>query len=153
MNTTKAIAIRSDLIRVARQTHGIEGVAPSLSAYVRHGRWSHNKIRGSVGGYREGSGAAPRLSWTEAVPRYGLKPYRDAAIPDDRDVLADLRRVALHVRKPRKMPTAAEYAEHGRHGTSLVQRRFGKWNDAAFLAGLEPNVRPWRGDADRRPAA
>lgn len=154
MNAHKLVALRSDLVRVARMTHGMEGVAPSLASYIRHGRWSHNKIRGAVGGYRQGSGSPPRLSWTEAVPHYGLEPCRDALIPSDRTVLADLRRVAMAVGRPRRMPTAEEYLAHGRHGTSLVQRRFGGWNLAALEAGLEPNGRALhRVDPDGREVA
>lgn len=145
------IAIRSDLKRVARQTHGMDGIAPSLREYREQGRFSDVKVRAAVGGYRTNHGerssrynrmgTPPRLGWLEAVRKYGLTPFKRVYQPTDRAMLMDLKRVALKCGHPLRMASFAEYREHGNYAGSALMRRFGKWNDVAAAAGLEPNKR------------
>lgn len=54
----------------------------------------------------------------------------------DEEYLEDLRRVA---RELDRVPTGAEYTDHGDHDRSSLTRRFGGWNAALAAAGLPSN--------------
>lgn len=132
------LAVRSDLLRVARACGLPEGVAPSMGEYRKRGRFSDAYVQGLHLGWWTGERGL-REHWCDSIPRYGLKPYRDAIVSPrgSAAIVADIRRVALKVGSPLRMPTHAEYDQHGRWTRSTAQKWLGmKWSDMASVLGL-----------------
>jgi hypothetical protein len=146
------VVIRQDLVRVARRTDCEEGVAPSVVRYDRLGRFGQVKVRAAVGGYLYYRGRAPepRLSWSEAMVRYKLRPFQVAGFATDGQLIEDLRRVALLTGLgPDKLPAVTAYQEHGRWSYMTIYRRFGgeefSWYRVAEYTKLQPIDRAPRG--------
>jgi hypothetical protein len=150
------VAIRSDLVRVARETGKPAGVAPSVMRYRRLGRVSLYRVQRAVGGtvprYHT---RVPRLTWAQAMPLYGLTPAGALRQPTRTQLVEDLRRVALIAgHPPGELPTTTEYQELGHWAlhTVLVHisgSREGSWHDVSLRTGLTNGGRVARGSVTR----
>lgn len=116
------IALRQDLVRVARLCDVPEGHAPSVVQYKKHGRHSIYRVEKMCGLVR----------WTQAVARLGLEetPSRKR-LPKDA-VREDLLRVAALEGRRGKMPRTSTY------------RKIGRYSELGVLAALTPpDCRYW----------
>lgn len=141
-NTRRLLALRGDLVRIAREAGVPEGYGPPQLAYRRHGRFSEKCVMGWLGGYLPNGN--PRLSWRRALAALHLKTWGDL-YHTNRDRLAvDIRRVALAIGRPHHMPPRARYRGLGRWDPTAVFHHFGvrNWNEVAAELGLQRN-RPW----------
>lgn len=80
-------------------------------------------------------------SWNEALETAGLQtgtnePNGRPPTPEE-DLLADLKSVAEIVGE---VPSERIYKNHGKYAVKTYCKRFGGWNSALRVAGLEPNV-------------
>lgn len=66
--------------------------------------------------------------------KFILEPYNHGV--KDRELLADLKRVAKYLRKNKV--SRYEYEQHGRFASGTIRNRFSTWNNAIEKAGLEP---------------
>lgn len=140
--TKEIIEIRADLIRVARLLGRPEGVAPRAWAYREHGVYGITRVQSAFSGWRfsaSGKTKHPKDTWVQAMKRYGLKPAGHWRTFELRDVLMDLRRVALKIGKPFEMPGAVTYDRHGKWRATTVRDRFKgmTWPEIGDQAGLE----------------
>lgn len=137
------IAIRADLLRVGRLCGQAEGVAPSPRDYVKHGTFSVSRVQSAFSGYEQrGRYYQPVDGWTTVVKKFGLRCAAwDRAT--ERDLLIDLRRVALSLGKPLDMPSSKEYEQRGRWGHNCVRRHFKgmSWPEIGDRAGLATSAR------------
>lgn len=144
----RRIAARADLVRVARLTGQPEGVAPSLTDYQRHGRYTTYRLAKLTATLRQHA----NIAWPDAVRKLGLVPCMEGGRIQPDDVLDDLRRVAVACGRPTVMPSQREYDAHGRYSSKSVYRVLGgPWREAAKRAGLTPKERSYR-KADTRAA-
>ena len=58
---------------------------------------------------------------------------------NDEELLNDLKQVAKTLNKDKV--TQTEYQEHGQFSRSTFQNRFGSWNKALILAGLNTSLK------------
>lgn len=153
--TRLLVAMRSDLLRVAREDGMPDGFAPSIHVYNERGRgcFSATRIMAVWEGYDPAKSYRPRVTWAQAMRRFGLRTARDLWTHEEEEVFRDLYRVAIVVERPHEMPTANEYRRHGRKDDRALRRRFGSWNRLAELAGLEPRPRGGAGKAQMRESA
>lgn len=98
-----------------------------------------------------GSTYAKRFgSWREALEAAGLEPQPPTKRVETSELLQSLQDVAKAVGRP---PTAAEYRAHGAYSASVLFDRFDSWGDALEAAGLDPEARQTRGEAQKIPKA
>ena len=76
-------------------------------------------------------------TWNKAVEAAGLKIGHRKDIPNS-EILTEIQRVA---KKIGHTPTREDFIKHAKFSTSLVQARFGLWNNALKTIGLTPNNR------------
>lgn len=84
------------------------------------------------------------VSWTNSMPRFELK-HDPREITDDQ-LIEDLRRVSKS--SPNFTVRQRTYKEQGKFGVTTIIRRFGSWNNAIKLAGLEVSVERNIDDSD-----
>lgn len=140
-NVNALVALRSDLQRVSRTTHGVAGVAPRYIDYRELGRYSDVRIRGAVRGYDPES-RCPRASWSEAMEAFGLRLWDRCYRATPQVLQDDLYRVAVMSGWPMLMPAISYYREHGEWNVSTVLKHLGPtWGAAAAAVGLEARER------------
>ena len=131
-NRDRLMAMRRDLVRVARMAGAPEGYAPAILAYREHGRYLDKTILGSIGGYWDDGN--PKLTWREAMDMLSLKVYGDHYHTNRRRVVLDVRRVAHEIGKPDHVPPRDTYRERG------------QWDPVTVMRHLETDT--WAGVAD-----
>lgn len=137
---SEIMAIRLDLLRVARETGKPDGVAPQLHDYEKLGRFSVSRTLSAFAGYRQVTTYyMPVDTWSVAMRKFGFKPagyWRNAT---ERDLLKDLRRVALMLGRPLEMPPSDVYNALGNYAHTTVRGRFPGmgWPEIGDRAGLQ----------------
>lgn len=125
--------IRADVVRVARELGLDEGEAPSAEQYHLYGRFGICKAMQQLGSIHD-------RQWSRAMDKLGLRHHRNHRATSEKDVLADINRVATQLGRPRMMPTTLEYAEHGKYSCGTVGNILAggvqKWSEIARLCGL-----------------
>lgn len=143
--TERLVAMRADLIRVARLTNQPDGVAPSCEKYRKLGSWTDVRVRGAFLGYRRTKNGSvnPRDTWTQAMHKFGLKTVRETQTTTTAKVAADVRRVAMLAGKPGMMPTMADIRRFGRYQekTVMLYLRVTNWVEAADYLQLAMDPR------------
>jgi hypothetical protein len=116
----------ADLKRLARKNKR-PGV--TIGEYLKHGRYSHSSMFRRFG------------SWIKAMDKAGLVAIRKgrAVVPNE-ELIADLKRVAAALHTTRLSST--KYNKLGRFHSGLSAFRFGSWQKALAVAGLERAPRP-----------
>lgn len=149
---TVLVALRHDLIRVARAVGLPEGVGPQRRVYRELGRKGPSYMCAAIGGwkYPDERNQVPRLTWDEAIEAYGLTPHSETRTVSDSELIEDLRRVAvLNGQGPDGLPPVNVYQELGRWSWMTVYRRFGgepmSWYRVAEYTKLRPVERARRG--------
>lgn len=137
--------MRQDLLRVARRVEMPEDYAPPLLVYQKHGRFTVCEIRTHTAGtIIKGKSRNPVAHWCESVRALGLKPAKGHRFPKTSQVIADIRRVALKVGRPSRMPTLREYARHGKYSDTTIRNKLGKrWGEVARAVCLDMSP-AWR---------
>jgi len=150
------VAIRHDLLRVARDTRLPDGVGPQRHVYAEHGRVGTAYVRAAIGGWRypEHANQQPEMTWDEAIRAYGLTPHSETRTVSDKELIEDLRRVGhLNGQGPDGLPPVEVYKQHGRWSWMTVLRRFGgqpmSWYRVGEYARLQPVARAKRGSITR----
>lgn len=138
-NTRRLMALRADLVRVARDVGTPEGYGPPQLAYRRNGRFSEKCVMGWIGGYLPNGN--PRLSWRKALGSLHLKVWGDLYHTNRERLSADLRRVALAIGRPHHIPSVAAYRKLGRWDpcTALSHFRVTTWGQVADALELKRN--------------
>jgi hypothetical protein len=132
------VALRADLMRVARLLGLPDGAAPSPEAYRRHGQVS---VRRAVF-LATGSHLRTGNGWKDAMRRLFLLPMSEVT-PDPEQIIDDLRRVASLVGNPAHLPPRSAYRRYGRFGDHVVtsvllpQDAPRHWSLLATVAGFE----------------
>jgi hypothetical protein len=114
----------TEVVRELRRVANKLGESPSQPQYNEHGQYSHQIAYERFG------------SWNAALEAAGLETERDDRTPNEK-LLASIRAVAETVDG---VPSQTDYHEHGEHGVSVLQRRFGSWSQAVKEAGYEPRT-------------
>lgn len=143
--TAQLIAIRADLIRVARMLGAPEGVAPPRAKYGKLGIYSESKARGAFRGFvKLGKSVNPRDQWSDAMRKFGLRMW----VTETRGitkggVAADIRRVAMLAGAPRVLPSKARYDRDGKWSSTAACSALGitGWTKAAQMLELEVSTR------------
>jgi hypothetical protein len=104
------------------------GHPPSASEMRKEGPVSPTTIENHFGSYNEGIRAA------ELVPAHRDMPAKRP----DKEILSVIRMLADCLGRP---PTLREMDAQGVCSASLVERRFGSWNQGLIEAGFEPHLR------------
>lgn len=133
------IRIRQDLQRVAQEYGAPPGVAPWARIYAKLGAFSVSRAQSAFSGYRQvGRYYQCVDSWTAAMRRFGLKPAGHGKYPTERDLLIDLRRVALALGAPLEMPPSEKYDRMGKYRHTTVRTHFPGlgWPEIGDRAGL-----------------
>lgn len=130
------VAILSDLVRVARIENRPEGVGPSLVGYRKHGRYTETTVAKRAG--------MLECRWIALMERYGLTPAYNRRLRSERELVADVLRVAHLAGIGRLMPTDRQYRTFGKFQAAFVMRRLGggRWHGVAERVGLTPQGRP-----------
>ncbi len=89
-------------------------------------------------------------SWREALEAAGLDPQPPTKRVETSELLHSLQAAAETVGRP---PTVAEFRAHGAYSASVIFDRFQSWDDALDAAGLNPQARRTRGEAQKIPKA
>lgn len=152
------VAIRQDLVRVARANGRPQGFAPAVTTYRHAGRFSIPKVQGAVGGwvrkYAYGK-KVPALSWTAAVRKYGLTPARELYKPTRAQAIDDLRSLSQRLgHGPFRLCSLTEYQDQGRWSPHTVRKVIcgdphTSWYDLAELLGMHCGDRLPRGTLTR----
>lgn len=134
------LEMRADLLRVAAMQRLGPGIAPGYVKYAKHGRFSLHRIRAAFRGYGRKD---PRDEWVDAVARFGLKPKSSTRITGN-DIAADVRRVAMALGSPRRLPSKKQYDRLGKHHptTAMEKLRVTAWVDLADALRLD--IEDWR---------
>lgn len=145
--TDVLVAMRADLVRVARLDGQPEGGAPRRDTYVRVGRWSTSAIQAAFVGYYKKTarvGGGPLESWSKAVARFGLTPAVKMRHPNHVQLIQDLLRVAQQLGRPNELPSQHQYRKRGVHGPHSVMDTVGvrTWTELGAELGL--SVPLWR---------
>jgi hypothetical protein len=115
------------LADLRRVSDALKPRAVTKDLYNEHGRWCAATMRKRFG------------NWNTALSLAGFQPSKRVNIPSE-ELLGDLRSVAAVL--GRTTLTRQEYDAHGRFSPAPLERRFGTWNKAMRMAGLEPVFRP-----------
>jgi hypothetical protein len=120
-----------------------EGVAPPLTQYRKLGAFGEMMVRGQFNRLEQ---------WKPTMHCYGLKPWSEAEWSPGSEVraLRDIKRVALRLGQPMRMPTMNEYDRLGKWTRSSVLRWCDatRWGQIADMLGLEiEGGRRWRAHA------
>lgn len=81
-------------------------------------------------------------SWPKALELAGLRPSRSPIGIREDELLEDIRRSASEAGQ--STITQTQYGRIGKCGANTVQRRFGSWQTALKLAGLNPSMSQYR---------
>ncbi|MCJ8503218.1 homing endonuclease associated repeat-containing protein, partial [Desulfatitalea alkaliphila] len=119
--------LTQDLIRVATL---LNKKSVTLKEYQEYGNYSYQTQKKRFG------------SWFKALETAGLEESKrpwggdlsEIRIPEIQ-LIEDIQRVAKKLGK--NAITIAEYEDHGKYGSSAISKRFGGWNKAKVVAGLE----------------
>jgi hypothetical protein len=125
----RMLMVRADLQRVARLCGLPDGEAPTYAQYHQHGRYPVSRAEKIAGAE----------SWSPAMRRYGLGTARQWRKIPAKELVADLRRVAMRVGRPQYMPSRKEYRAQGQWGPDVVELRLSEgssWRECAAMAGL-----------------
>lgn len=138
-NTRRLIALRSDVVRVARDCGVPEGYGPPMLAYKRNGRFSDKAVMGWLGGYRPDGNA--RITWRAALAKFHLKMWGDLYHADPARIAEDVRRVARLLGRPHHIPPRKKYNRLGDWDHTSVYLHLGvtTWEGAAERLDLRPN--------------
>lgn len=141
----RLVALRHDLIRVARANGRPEGVAPTSAEYTADSRRQFSLYRvGKATGALRSNGA---IDWTAAMRRVGLTPANEAR-PDPEAIIADLHRVAAERGHPGVLPNPAAYEKLGRWSKWYVTKHLAgglnDWREVAKRAGMRTHRRSFR---------
>lgn len=74
-------------------------------------------------------------TWNECLKEAGFEPNQLQHIPDE-TLLSELAKLRDQIGRT---PRMVDVMEHGTHGYTTYQERFGTWNKALKAAGIEPN--------------
>lgn len=99
----------------------------SISTYKKYGKYSYTAIQGHFG------------TWKNALKLAGLRIERNSSELKritEQELLSDLKKVAKSLNK--STITFSEYTEYGLYSSHNYLKRFGTWEKALALAGLEP---------------
>lgn len=149
---TKVLAIRSDLVRVARELGLPEGYAPPRKRYMELGQFTDCAVRATFRGYtsvtfKHGRSTNPRDQWGEAIAKFGLRiaDTLRRGTASHSLVSADVRRVSLLLGIPGRLPSYRQYrAAGGRWAPRTVCHYLDVkgWTDVGAVLGLA--VDEWR---------
>lgn len=147
----RMIAMRQDLVRVARERGCPEGFAPPVLYYREHGRFVDKTIIGVIGGYDEHGNAL--LCWGDAMQKLGLRMWAEHFHADPERVKRDVYRVAVALGRPFRMPPRAKYKRQGRWAPCTVMKHMGvsTWGEVADHLKLRRNYAP--GESGERRSA
>ena len=101
----------------------------SRDTYKKYGKYSSSTVEKRFG------------SWKSALERIGISSVRGGLKNpsninvSNEQLLDDLKDTALKLSL--STITTTQYDEHGKHGRAIIFSRFGKWETALSLAGLE----------------
>ena len=101
-----------ELLADLHRLHDERDKVPSLLDVQDDGQYTEKQYRTRFG------------SWSEALDAAGFDPDRG---PTDEDLLAELHRLRGELEK---RPSMNDMTDHGAHGCSTYQRRFGSWSEA-----------------------
>lgn len=131
-DTAKQTEVIQELQRVAQK---LGRGAISRADFARHGQFGDSKVVRTFG------------SWNAAVQAAGLEANTTTVRKTDAELKAEFDRVKEYLDK---VPTASEFAAHGKIAVNVYSKRFGKWSAAVahFMGKTSPPAAP-----QKRPAS
>jgi len=101
---------------------------PTQTLMAEEGKFSHRTYERQFG------------TWVQALEKAGLEldPRQHQNIPKA-DLLRELERLTKEKGRP---PSAREMDSEGKYATNAYDRKFGSWNEAVRLVGLDPAFKP-----------
>lgn len=137
------VAMKADLVRVARLLGLPAGYAPAREAYQGRGRWSWECIAAAFAGYRSKrtdghKQGGPLMTWTQAIRRFGLQPAFELRRARHVPMVQDVLRVAREIGRPHELPSAHRYRLMGHHSARSVIQTLGvrTWTEVGPALGL-----------------
>ena len=120
-----------DLLDELRRVGELVDGTPSTADVNEHGEWSHHPY------YRTFE------DWETALRKAGYEPNpqqsNQSLRVSEEELLTHLRDLATELGYP---PSSRQMVAFGDYGVSTYETKFGSWNDALRVAGLEPRYPP-----------
>ena len=120
-----------DLLRVSKE---LKKDSVTIEEYKKNGKYSRDTISRRFGG------------WAVALKKAGLSPSSNQVNIIGvclNDMIVDLQDVSEKLKK--RTFTSNEYSQYGKYSKSIFFRKFGSWNEALKVAGLDPFDHPLGG--------
>jgi hypothetical protein len=151
----RLVAARSAIVRAAEELGYPDGYAPPEKLYSR---WRDPALHPASERVRKWAGMVP---WAKAMRRLNLRPAGELSRwrgegdapplskPELRKAMvADLKRVAMVLERPRHIPAPLKYRELGRFADHMILRELGRLDEGApswFNVAMQCNLLPNRG--------